>query len=271
MSVQKGVQIVQNYLEDGGAGLERRYGSEAATAAQDLVALLKARLQEESVYASLWDQFEAEPRQTADELTAALEALVEADPALSRRMEAFLEEYHRVVSGAASEEEDSEIQDADAGRRGGDAYQLLDSPGDYSDAGTYLYGNLRPGAGSASEAAEAEVLSEGGVDVEIAAPDVSQVAALFEELYALVDGYEGASLSVKRDLRTELEQLEMDVAGGEEEYEEFISNRLCAVERLDPGVYRLVIEKLAGPEADFAPVVQQVAGRMLDIDRADRL
>ena len=259
MSVQEVVQIVQSYLEHGQAALERRYGLEAASAAQDLVALLRTRL-EESIYASLWDQFEAAPRQTAGELVGALEALIEADPALFRRMEAFLDVCNRIVPSAASE-----VEGADAKQQRGDAYQSVDSPGGYSEAGTYLYGNLRPGAGSESEAVEMEVLSQDGFDAEMAAPDVSQVVALFQDLYEFVEGQTDIAPPEKQRLWAELEQLATDVAGGEEEYEEFIANHLCTLEQIDPRVYRLVIQKLAGSEADFAPVAQRVARRMLDV------
>jgi hypothetical protein len=269
MTTREVVQIVGRYLEDDGATLERRYGPEAAIAAHDLAALLKARLQGESAYVSLWDQLEAEPRQTVEELAGALEALAEADPALSRRMRAFLEEYQRVTTRTASEEELSEEEafeegDMDTAQQGSNAYQFLDSPGDYNEAGTYLYGNLRPGVASTNDldVEEEEVLVENGL--EALAPDVSQIVALFQELYAFVEGYEGPSPAIKQSLRVELEQMADDVAEGRDEYEEFITSHLCAIERLSPEIYRLVVEKLASPEADFAPVVQQVARRMLD-------
>jgi hypothetical protein len=267
MEIEKAVQAMVNYLRDDGATLERRHGPEAATAAQDLVALLSARLQDESAYISLWDQFQVQPRQTADQLAGALEALLEADPALSRRMEAFLEEYQEASAGAASgEEETSEEEEEGTSESENEAYQPVNTPGDYSETGTYLYGNLSPGIASAGEISEVELLSEEGFDVEASAPDVSEVLALFQDLDALVEERAGAGPAVKQSVRAELEQMATDVAEGRDEDEEFIVNRLCAIEDLDPEIYRLVIEKLAGPEADFAPVVQLVAGRrLLDI------
>jgi hypothetical protein len=279
MPIQEIVEIVGTYLGDGGATLERRDGSQAVMVAQDLAALLKAGLQEESVYASLWDQFEAEPQQTATELAGALEALIEADPALARRMEAFLEEYHRaaahipteegVSEEEALEEQALEQEAAGATQPEGGPYQPVDSPGDYNESGTYLYGNLRPGVDSLDELGEEEEVPVEDVDEmavedvdEMIAPDVSQVVSLFQGLYAIVEGYQGLDPATRQSLRAELEQMATDVAEGRDEYEVFISTHLCAIEDLNPEIYRLVIERLAGPEADFAPVVQRVARGM---------
>jgi len=132
------------------------------------------------------------------------------------------------------------------------------------ETGTYLYGNLRPGVASLSEVGEDEMLAAG--DAEIAAPDMSQVVSLFQELCALVEGYQGISPVIKRSIRAELERVAKDVTGGKEQDEEPIADHLCAIERLSPQIYQLVIEKLAGPEADSAPVVQRVARRMVDTD-----
>lgn len=98
MSVREVTRIVSMYLEDGEDALEQRYGPQAVAAVEDLIALLKARLQKGSAYVTLWDQLEAEPRATAEELTGTLEAMIEADPALARRLQAFLEEYRSSVT-----------------------------------------------------------------------------------------------------------------------------------------------------------------------------
>jgi len=266
MPIQEVVPIIRSYLEDDGATLEQRHGPQAVMAAQGLAALLKARLEEETAYVSLWDQLEAEPQQTATKLAGALEALVEADPALARRMEAFMEEYRRATPRTVFEQRTSEERGTDTAPRGGSTYRPVDTPGDYTKAGTYLYGNLHPGITSQSKVSEEELRAEG--NAEAAAVDVSQVVSLFQELHALVEGYEGPSPAIKRSLQAELERVAKDVVeeGGNGEYEESIINHLGAIERLSPHIYQLVIEKLAGPEADFAPVVQRVARRMLTID-----
>ncbi len=255
MSVREVVRIVRSYLEDEGATLERRHGSQAVTVAQDLATLLETRLQEETAYISLWDQVEVQPQQTAMKLAGALEALVEADPALARRMEAFLDEYRRVIASVSPERE--------APRRGTGTYTPPDGPGTYSEDGTYLYGNLRPGVTSRSEVGEGELPA--AADVETAALDTSQVISLFQEMYVLVEEHEVPSPAIKRKLRAKLERVATDIVAGEEEYETSMIDHLRAVERLSPPVYRVVIEKLAGPEASFAPAVQRVARRMMDI------
>jgi hypothetical protein len=97
MIIQEVVSILGDLVQDDGATLGERYGPRALTVAQNLRSLLAVRLQEESPYTSLWEQFEAEPQAVTAELTGSLEALVEADPALAKRLNAFVEEYHQII------------------------------------------------------------------------------------------------------------------------------------------------------------------------------
>jgi hypothetical protein len=97
MIIQEVVSILGDLVQDDGATLGERYGPRALAVAQSLRSLLAVRLQEESPYTSLWEQFEAESQAVTAELTGSLEALVEADPALAERLNAFVEEYHQII------------------------------------------------------------------------------------------------------------------------------------------------------------------------------
>ena len=166
MSVREVTRIVSMYLEDGEDALEQRYGPQAVAAVEDLIALLKARLQEGSAYVTLWDQLEAEPRATAEELTGTLEAMIEADPALARRLEAFLEEYRSSVTPRTEAE-----RGANLAPRESPPAQLPAGPSDYSEVGTYLYGNLVPGAVTLN-GNDTNVVHAGEPDISVATPRV---------------------------------------------------------------------------------------------------
>jgi hypothetical protein len=97
MIIQEVVSILGDLVQDDGATLGERYGPRALAVAQNLGSLLAVRLQEGSPYTSLWEQFEAEPQAVTAELTGSLEALAEADPALVKRLNTFIEEYHQII------------------------------------------------------------------------------------------------------------------------------------------------------------------------------
>jgi hypothetical protein len=100
MAVRQVVQVVRDYVQDDGVLLEQKYGPRAVTVAQDIKALLAARLRDGSAYESLWDRFEVDPQTVTGELIGALEALVEADPALFKRLNGFIEEFHQAIAPA---------------------------------------------------------------------------------------------------------------------------------------------------------------------------
>ena len=202
----------------------QRHGPEAVTAIEDLIAVLKIRLQEESAYVSLWEDFAAEPRATIDELTGALEALIEADPALAERLEAFFEEYRDVTTRTPAE------RGGNLAPRERPAPQLPAGPSDYSEVGTYLYGNLSPGTVTLNESGES-IVSAGEPDITVATPHVGQGIALFQDMYTFVEETENLSQDTRLKLRAELEQLATDIAEGEEAYEQSIVGHLDTVKR----------------------------------------
>jgi len=97
MVVRKVVRILRDLVQDDGMTLGERHGPRALAVAQSMRSFLVVRLQDKSPYASLWDQFEAEPQTATAELVGSLEVLVKADPALAKRLNAFIEEYHQTI------------------------------------------------------------------------------------------------------------------------------------------------------------------------------
>lgn len=258
MSVQEVTRIIRRYLENGEDALTQRYGPQALTAVEDLIATLKTRLQEKSAYVSLWDQLEVEPRATTEALTGALEALIEADPALAKRLEAFLEEYRSVTRRTEAE------RGANLAPRESPPAQLPAGSSDYSEVGTYLYGNLSPGTVTLDESGES-LVSAGEPDITVATPRVGQGITLFQDMYAFVEEAENLGQDTRLKLRAELEQLAIYIAEGKEEYEQSIVGHLDAIKRLSSKVYRRVMDRLSNASPGLAPVAQRVVKRLLTI------
>lgn len=160
MPVQDITRILQSYKQDGGALLTNRYGEQARSIAADMAALLETRLLGDTPYASLWEEFRSDPKSAAPELTGALEALIEADPGLTRRLDDMLERYRRVTMPATAaadtlsetEEPDIEIDEQlDHVDVEGDIAESLAVTGDSHhrsgefERGAYLYGDTMSG------------------------------------------------------------------------------------------------------------------------------
>ena len=82
MSVRQACDILRAVVQEVERAFEKGFGSRTLSAAQDLASLLENRLCQESLYVSIWGDFQADPEGTAPELIGALEAWVEPDPAL---------------------------------------------------------------------------------------------------------------------------------------------------------------------------------------------
>mgnify|MGYP006299016721 CR=1 FL=1 len=86
MAAQDVIRWLGRLMEDDGETIRRRHGPEAVAAAEDMARFLADRFEEESAYAALWEAFEEDPEAHSAEVIGALEAWVEADPALARRI-----------------------------------------------------------------------------------------------------------------------------------------------------------------------------------------
>jgi hypothetical protein len=251
MAVQTVVRILGQFMQDDEATLERRYGPQAVALAQELESMLAIRLREESPYATLWQQFESQPQTAAAGLTGALEALVEADPALARRLEAFVEEYHRLMG--SSEElrarrrmEEQELLIA------GDVPRPTTAPADAYDVGggTYLYGNV--GAGRVSTAEDVRGVSdgyEGRLPVEGMELNIAEVASIFEPVEVALKTHPDISSAVEAQLKVELAEMQAQVARGDQAEVEKMVHHLHNIGRLAPDILEILLSRLT----DLAP------------------
>lgn len=191
MAIGDVVQILVECCEDGENEFRDRHGAEVAITAQDMMWLVREELGGQLEHDTLWAQFQAAPRQTAPELTGALEAMVEADPGLSEKLKTLLDEYcaatraEDVIGGSTVGEGIPEAQASEFAPRTGPPVEELDTEplghADEAGEGTYLYGNVR-GGGQPTLGETLELASEaleGRRELEMVASDIQ---ALFEQL-----------------------------------------------------------------------------------------
>ncbi|MEZ4769271.1 MAG: hypothetical protein R2844_12695 [Caldilineales bacterium] len=149
--------MLRSYEADGGARLADRYGEEARTIAADMAALVRARLLDDTPYESLWQEFHDDPDAASAEFNGALEALVEADPGLTRRLNDLLERYRRATMSPTApadmllEEENREVnleEQVDAQEEDPESLAVTGDSrhrtGEF-EQGAYLYGDTMSG------------------------------------------------------------------------------------------------------------------------------
>jgi hypothetical protein len=252
MSVEQAVRILRAFYQDDA----RTFASadpRALSAAEDLASLLEARLGQESPYVSLWADFQADPEGTATQLTGALEALVEADPAFGRRLEGFVREWRPMTAWPGSSPRQA-LQDAlGTAKVWGTTIPLEADP--EVGHGAYLYGNLRPGSVKAGDrGGEVSDQIEGLDHVEQLGLTPSRVSQLRDDLYAAVESHPGLDPLLQRDLTAELEDALVEAAKGEAADAERLERRLRNIERMHPDILRVLLDRLANPESGWGGV-----------------
>jgi hypothetical protein len=199
---------------------------------------------------ALWADYEADPRGTAAELTGTLEALVEADPSLALELDAFMQEFYQAAgpSGARGPEWASEsVSAAEETVELAEAEQVADKLGQ----GTYLYGNLEPGAVSVGErVGTAE--SVPGVGQPAGGPlPPEALAPPFEDLYAAVDTYPDIDPQAVTALRNALQGVLAESAREILANEERLLYHLLTIKRLNADMLEIVLARLV--EGDQVP------------------
>jgi len=251
MAVRKVVRILGQLLQDDGATLERRYGPQVVTLAQELKSMLATRLREESPYAALWEQFEDQPQMAAAALTGALEALVEADPALAKRLSGFAEEYHRLTGSPEEFKARTRMEEQDL-LVVGDVPSPTTASADAYDVGggAYLYGNVR--TGRVSTTTDARTVNgglEGRFPVEGMELNIAEVTPIFEPIYSAVKAHPDINSAVEAQLKAELAEVQVQVARGDQADVEEMVHHLHNIGRLAPDILEIVLSRLA----DLAP------------------
>ncbi|MFP4395131.1 MAG: hypothetical protein ACLFTI_07685 [Anaerolineales bacterium] len=222
MSVQETVRILREFEETEGETLRAQYGAEAVAVAEDLARVLDGRLQSESTrrgtispYESLWPAFQADPVDVEPKLIGALEAMIEADPALGQRLNAFIEEFHRAIASENREEanligENVTATDVvpDTTITAGERYN--------QGEGEYLYGNVKGGAEAlGANVGVTEVNPQEGARTRIRPDEAATVPEFFGHLDASIDTHPDLAAEEKSELHRALHQVQALMDQGE--------------------------------------------------------
>jgi hypothetical protein len=224
MAVRQVVRIVRDYVQDNGVLLEQRYGPRAVTVAQDIKSLLAACLRDGSAYESLWSRFEVEPQTATGELIGALEALIEADPALVKRLNGFIEEFHRAIAQVGERLVGPRPVESPVGR---------DARGGYIPVGAM-----------------------------IALGDNKDVHVLFNQLQATVNERDDLEGPVKTELNEALRHVLAQVANRNARDTDALIRQLQVVQRLDMEIFEIVLDQLASLADDFGLSMADVIERL---------
>ena len=269
MAVQEIVRRLTEYVRDDGETIRRRDGPQAVTLIEDLRDVLVVHLREESPYSELWDEFRSDPEDTSAELTGALEALVEAEPALAKRMDGFMERYRRLsaaprVAPLRSAEDDLTV----AGKPLETTVTVEDTSVDVphtptapADAGigegTYLYGNMESGTPSVQKGIEFTGLGIRGQVIDISGRQ-PELNLLFDQIVSGVEARADLNSAAKDELKAALRGVESQLAAGEEIDEAALVQDLSYIHQIDPDVLDMLVSELNNMLSGLGGAVQQI-------------
>ncbi|MGC9347690.1 MAG: hypothetical protein ACP5JG_06100 [Anaerolineae bacterium] len=270
MAVQEIARLLRIRAEEEREGLRRRYGADAAAVAEDISDLLAIRLQEESPNSALWEDFQRAPRDRLAELIGALEAIVEADPALARRMDAFLNEFHEAMQTSAAQEAGETERVVEAAPPEGapnlpkpgtpaarepyypDTATQLDHESVAGD-GTYLYGNVKGGQQEVGRSIGVDTFDFGERVRAVQLKNLSGVPTFFDELFSTFEEISDLPLNRKLEIQAALQELKEEIRRDEEADQERITQRLLMLRDKAPDVAEAVMQALEAIE--MAPPV----------------
>lgn len=266
MAIRETVSILSSYFQDEGKSLRRRFGPETVAAAEGIVRLLEPRLQEESPYGSLWDQFKADPESVNARLTGALEAFIEGDPGMAKEINAFVHEFHEAIG--SSYERRPPIRGGNVGDNVTETDVVPDTTITGGEKfswqqGTYLYGDVKSGteplsqdvgAGSADYDRQREPLMR--------SLDTIGIPGLFQQLRETVSEHPALTVEERARLRVLLGEAQEELAKGEDLDTEALIQRLRAVRETAPDVAQNLLDGLAHFASDLGGDIESAIQEM---------
>jgi len=248
MPVQTVVELLREYLTDEGDSLKQRAGPEAVTVAQDIEALLDNRLRTESAYEPIWTRFLTDPPAGEANLIGALEAQVEADPALAKRLNGFVEEYHRVLASSQTRPNQPQVDKSPVGGGVPDTTFTAEDDSTVGE-GTYLYGNIRSSGvatvGPGIEGEEPDLDRPGPTAA--TEPEEHEVRELFERIYASLRDSEDVDPPIEAKIERAVGEIEDEIGKGVTADVDLLERKLLSIKQLSPHGLEIVLGELGEP------------------------
>lgn len=254
-------RVLRALVRDEGRTMERDHGPRAVEIARDMAAVLRYRLREEGPFDTLWDDFVSDPEGVEPQVTGALEALAEAYPGLSRRLDELKADYDRaILPGSAASGRSAGVVQAPPR-----APETVEEKGDKYSQGTYLYGNVPGGPGGEESEGRKIGTEQGGLPgyerPERGALRAPSIPGLFQSLYQAVQDHPILTSATKLGLEAQIHEIQAlitrDQSLTEIDQDRFASH-LKNIQRLSPDIFEVLIRELRKRESVLSDQARKV-------------
>lgn len=268
MPVQMVVRIIREYMRDDGDFLREEFGPQAVTVAQDLKDLLDVRLREESAYEAEWARFLADPEGGAAGLIGALEAQVEADPALANRLTGFVEEYHRAIAPTEGRVTGPDLGESPAGGRVPDTTYTAEDDTTTGE-GTYLYDNVPSSGVDSVGRAVGGGTPEQGRQRRIGrlGAEEREVRELFERIDTALELDAQIDPAVRAEVQAAVEEIEAEIGRGAGADVDLVKRRLSTIEELSSRALDTVLDGLGPPAVGISLLPTELVEQLQEMQR----
>lgn len=207
------------YQGKNGAKTNQLLSPEVFDIIEELTAFLEQRLADDTPHKAIWDEFKQFPEESAPSLTGILEAVFEAQPAVRKRVDGYMQ----AVTAIEAQYQDQpttqdELLDSLKSEPGslvpddGKASQIQADSRQENNPPAYLYGNQQAGFETVQELPQPNDFMVGKNAQVINLPNEKmQFPSMFMRLGQMSDASKNLTLSEKRTLQSNLEEIQLQL------------------------------------------------------------
>lgn len=250
-------------VPDGGTALTQRCPA-ALAPARAIQGEIAPRLESNPLTASVWQRFQQAPAEQAAWLANALALLLAADAALARRLDALLAQYQQATASSGGPQTNIAgnvtgpvlsgqfqgpvtVEQREIHTGGGDYYGQVEVGGDFVRGHqTKVIGN-------------GNVVGDGTTHQGLSADEVARLFAVIADQVARRADLPPAD---RADLQAELQEVQAEVAKGEQADESALARRLRNIKRMAPDILDVVLATFTNPPLGLLTVCRKVAERL---------
>ena len=213
---------------------------------------LSERLKEKTPHKAIWDEFVLTPEENAPSLAGILEALFEAQPAVRRRVDSFMQKI------TALEAQQSDYQEVKPGfedslstetgevqfsfKESGERISLKSAE---TDRKSYLYGNAREGFNTVQKGPGSKKINMGD-DVQIVLTPDEKIPypRIFTHLKNAIDQSDTLNIDDKHHLQEQINEIHLQLTGDSAHDEVKMANAFEDIWEIEPSYSHALIESL---------------------------